>query len=100
MKLWVDDLRTPPLYDWVWSFTSQEAIDFLVWLKDKDIWPFEAISLDHDLGGDDTTRRIVVWMIENDYWPEKVCVHTANPIGREWLEGTINRYGPGVSTCR
>jgi hypothetical protein len=52
------------------------------------------MSLDHDLGGDDTTRPIVLWMCENESWPTTVHVHTANPVGREWLEGMIERYKP------
>jgi hypothetical protein len=56
------------------------------------------MSLDHDLGGDDTTRSVVLYLCENpDLWPGTVYVHTANPVGREWLEGMVNRYGPGVT---
>ena len=50
------------------------------------------MSLDHDLGGDDTSRRIVLWMCENEFWPDEVVVHSANPVGVEWLEGMIARY--------
>jgi hypothetical protein len=50
------------------------------------------MSLDHDLGGDDTTRPIVLWCCENDFWPVEVRIHTANPVGRDWLEGMIERY--------
>ncbi|MEV6643273.1 cyclic-phosphate processing receiver domain-containing protein [Amycolatopsis sp. NPDC051371] len=52
---------------------------------------FAAISLDHDLGGDDTTRPVVLWLCENDRCPPEVRVHTANPVGREWLTGMARR---------
>lgn len=96
MKLWVDDIRTPPDDTWVWAKTSAEAIHLLEnrlvagfpWL------PPSLMSLDHDLGGDDTTRAVVLWCCNNDYWPKKTVVHSANPVGVEWLEGMIERYGP------
>lgn len=87
--LWVDDLRPAPP-GWTWAKSSAEAISLLT---DGE---FTAISLDHDLGGDDTTRPVVLWLCENDRWPAEVRVHTANPVGREWLTGMARRYGPGV----
>ncbi|BBX82200.1 cyclic-phosphate processing receiver domain-containing protein [Mycolicibacterium aubagnense] len=92
MLLWVDDERPAPA-GWVWARTSAEALAHL--LGDVIV---EAISLDHDLGGEDTTRPVVLALCERGDWPAKVFVHTANPVGREWLEGMIRRYGPGV--CR
>ena len=86
MNLWVDDLRPPPP-GWVWAKTSTEAIALLSRGR------FAVMSLDHDLGGDDTTRVVVLWLCENGGWPAEVRVHTANPVGREWLEGMIARYG-------
>lgn len=101
MKIWVDDIRTPPDDTWFWAKTSQDAIQELIISK----MMFEGklggvcsmgfitlMSLDHDLGGDDTTRPIVLWMCENDFWPVEVRVHSANPVGVEWLEGMIERY--------
>lgn len=91
MKLWVDDERPAP-EGWQWAKTSLEAIHQLHgnWLERT-----EEMSLDHDLGGEDTTRRVVLWLCENpSYWPFVVHVHTANPVGREWLEGMISRYKP------
>lgn len=88
-QLWVDDLRTAPI-GWVWAKSSAEAIGMLK------VSSFDSISLDHDLGGDDTSRAVVLWMCEHDLWPPIVHVHTANPVGREWLTGMAERYGPGV----
>ncbi|ORB77462.1 cyclic-phosphate processing receiver domain-containing protein [Mycobacterium timonense] len=94
MKLWVDDLRQPPDDTWVWSKTSQNAIDTLMLAGLGEI---TEISLDHDLGGDDTTRPVVLWMCEHNRWPENVGIHTANPVGREWLAGMVARYKPDES---
>lgn len=96
MKLWIDDERAAP-EGWKWAKTSDEAIRFLFFDRAFD-YMIDEISFDHDLGGDDTTRKVVLWICENDIpWPDIVRVHTANPVGREWLEGMINRYGPGVT---
>lgn len=85
MNLWVDDERVAP-EGWVWAKTCGAAL----WLLS--LGNVKKISLDHDLGGNDTTRPIVLWMCENDVWPDEIYVHTQNPVGREWLEGMIERY--------
>lgn len=88
-KLWVDDLRDPPDDTWTVARTSHKAIYFLAGIK------FDLMSLDHDLGGDDTTRKVVLWLCENPgRWPRGVVVHSANPVGRSWLLGMIDRYQP------
>lgn len=92
MKIWVDDIRTPPDDSWTWCLTSEHAISILNVTSKWHTNPLEVMSLDHDLGGDDTTRPIVLWMCENDFWPVEVVVHSANPVGIEWLEGMIERY--------
>lgn len=92
MKLWIDDLRPAP-DGWQWLFTSEQAITVLTACKWHGI-VVDAMSLDHDLGGDDTSRPIVLWCCENDFWPVDVRVHSANPVGVEWLEGMIERYKP------
>lgn len=88
MKLWVDDLRPAP-DGWTWVTTSAAAIEILARGEIIDV-----MSLDHDLGSDDTTRPVVLWMCEHEAWPREVRVHSANPVGVEWLEGMIARYQP------
>lgn len=89
-KLWVDDVRTPP-EDWHWAKNSAAAIECLDRMRNQ----ITHISLDHDLGGDDTTRPVVLWMCEHELWPQNIQVHTANPVGREWLIGMVERYRIG-----
>jgi hypothetical protein len=90
MKLWVDDLRPPPDDTWTVARTSEEAVLHLL------MRPWEVMSLDHDLGGEDTTREIIKWLCEcePECWPPEVLVHTSNPVGRTWLLGMIGRYKP------
>jgi hypothetical protein len=95
VKIWVDDVREPP-DGWRWFTHSEDVIAWLAYDLEWVHMGFEpdtrVMSLDHDLGGDDTTRPIVLWMCENEFWPEEVYVHSANPVGVEWLEGMIERY--------
>jgi hypothetical protein len=93
MKIWVDDIRTPPNESWYWAKDSEAALGILKLMKAIDEVP-DAMSLDHDLGGDDTTRPVVLWMCDNNFWPVEVVVHSANPVGCDWLEGMIERYKP------
>lgn len=85
MKLWVDDLRPAPP-GWVWVKHASEAIDILPKTDVSDI------ALDHDLGFDETTRSVVLFMAERNIWP-RVHILTANPVGRAWIEGMVQTYG-------
>lgn len=89
MKLWVDDERQPPGPDWVRAVSSAEALAQLA------AAPYEELSLDHDLGGDDTSRAVVLWLCENpERWPPVCRVHSMNNVGRAWLTAMIYRYNP------
>ncbi|MFE7744388.1 cyclic-phosphate processing receiver domain-containing protein [Nocardia sp. NPDC057455] len=93
MKLFVDDERPAP-DGWMLAKTSLDAIAWLH-LSRARAERLEALSLDHDLGGDDTTRPVMLWMCENEYWPQWMKVHSMNPVGCDWLKGMADRYGPG-----
>ena len=81
VKLWLDDLRTPPAADWHWVKTVDDAI------KALETGSVEVASLDHDLGasreqvtddpsidshgsGDpESGLDLVRWMALHDVWP-------------------------------
>ena len=94
LRLWIDDVREPPNETWDWVTTSEAAIALMREFQQFGmLWiPREIVSFDHDLGGDDTTRPVVLWMIENNFKFDEYNVHSANPVGRDWLEGMIERY--------
>lgn len=94
LKLWIDDIRTPPDDSWDWMTTSNSAIAYMQMYLDEGMMsvPRHIISFDHDLGGDDTSRPVVIWMIENNFKFDFYDVHSANPVGVEWLWGMIERY--------
>jgi len=91
MSMFIDDVRSPPgriRFDCI-----ARSSDAAIAMMEKDGCPCY-IAFDHDLGGDDTTMRVVNWMIEKDndesgWIPDNFTwdVHSANPIGKE----NINR---------
>lgn len=92
-RLWLDDIRLPP-EGWVWAKTSDEAIAALSNADEAGVTISE-MSFDHDLGGDDTARRVVLWLCEMDVdWPERIYCHSANPVGYGWITGMVERYAP------
>lgn len=99
-KLYVDDERElPEQYKnegcWQCSKTVWEAITKLELLN------FEVLSLDHDLGcwignHELTGYDILLWLVnrkqEGQYVPKEIYVHSANPVGRNRMEGVIKQY--------
>jgi hypothetical protein len=84
-KLFIDDIRDPPATGYDVVRTSEAAIE---WLKTNGI-P-NVISFDHDLGGDDTTIRVIrhiydLILDEKGSFPDgfTCIVHSANPVGAQ-----------------
>jgi hypothetical protein len=93
MNLWLDDIRNPRDWDfprdWIWVKTVEDAKRYLGSI------PIKIASLDNDLGCDrEQGRRLVLWMAENEIWPEEVRVHSANVVAWEYMRGMIKRYKP------
>lgn len=100
MKVWLDDLRPAPDETWTVVKNSKQALILLQGMARSKEIEFDVISFDHDLGGQDTSRCVLNWMIENDYWPNLMLVHSQNPIGAEYLHGTGTRYAPERTKVR
>src|SRR4051812_6687812 len=86
MKLWLDDERPEP-QGFVRARTSEEAITLLLTHRGE----IEILSLDHDLGGEDTGYRVISWL------EEKVALEQF-PAPRELLTGAHaagDRQHPG-----
>lgn len=95
-RLFLDDIRNPPDEDWIICRSTHEALDTI---RDKGIPDF--MSLDHDLGGDDTTmvflKRLVDEIWDGQSIPPKYQVHSANPIGTQniisYMESWVKSTG-------
>jgi hypothetical protein len=94
-RLFIDDLRDPMRDIWIIARTSSDAIAKL----ESFGCPCE-ISFDHDLGGDDTAMTVVKRLIKMDlnalghFIPIgfQFSVHSANPVGRDNIEGLLRAY--------
>lgn len=77
----VDDERTFDLPGWevVHARTSKEAMSLI------EEFEWNAIFLDHDLGGADTTISVARYMKEIGF-NGLVYIHTQNPVGRKNLK--------------
>lgn len=88
MKLFVDDLRSPPDDSWVVARSTKEALEIC-----GKTWPTE-LSLDHDLGGDDRVMDFLKSFYEmsgNKNIPSWK-VHSANPVGRLNIESFMKSW--------
>lgn len=105
MKIWLDDVRTPPSSEWVWVKTAPEAISLI------DSTHIDAISLDHDLGevevagtGYDVALHMEELAHTTDWLPPKVMeCHSANPVGRQRITNalqSIKKKLRDASYCR
>lgn len=95
-KLFLDDVRPPPDQTWVLVRTVRAAIEYVeVYGVPREM------SLDHDLGyGERDAPSFLQWLIDQDLDANyklgldkiKFNVHSANPPGRQNLEGLWNSY--------
>ena len=113
MRLYLDDMRPCPV-GWFPAKNVDEAKNIIQMMLDHAA--FDEASLDHDLGACEacmgpwregltasgpmphcshvgTGYDLCVWMAETGHWPlHAPTVHSANPVGRERMQGVIRRY--------
>lgn len=99
MKLWVDDIRTPPSDEWLWARSVNQAITAIKCYERSFTTDTIYINLDHDAGdfekdGGDYIR-ILDWLeqakiVDTGYF---FYLHTMNPVGRENMERIIRKNG-------
>lgn len=99
MRLWADDVRTPPCDEWLWACSVNEAIAAIKFYEHN--WSDDSIviSLDHDAGdfakdGGDYIC-ILDWLEKEGIVDTGYCfhLHTMNPVGRENMERIIRKNG-------
>ena len=84
IKLWLDDIRTPPDDSWTWAKTYDEALEYIT----KNV--VSEISFDHDLGAEQTGYSVAKAIEHHAYYgivSRMVWhIHSANPVGRRNIE--------------
>lgn len=100
MKIWVDDVRPAPgdcFHEWLWC-RSVDTAKCAIEAAEQNGKEIDLIDLDHD-AGDYADRggdyiKLLDWMVETErFYPVKL--HTMNPVGRESMQRTIDRYWGG-----
>lgn len=94
VKMWIDDIRPKPNEEWHHMKNSSDAIKFIKLNGMPDI-----ISFDHDLGDDDTSMKIINFII-NSYLDNKLqindnftyFVHSANPVGSQNIRSKLDNF--------
>lgn len=106
--LWLDDIRDPNNSIWYYQYIPEldKTVDSLIWVKEYGEFidyirlfglPDE-IFFDHDLGnseeatGFDAAKWLVDYCIENDLDLPRWSIQSANPVGRENINGLLNNY--------
>ena len=93
MRIWLDDIRPIP-NGYIGAKSVNEAINLILKAEKEEI-NIELLNLDHDLGdyafdGGDGIK-LIDWLIERQtFYP--IALHTANPVGRNNMQRTIDRY--------
>lgn len=98
MKIWLDDIREPPL-DWVWVKNAKDAWYVICMAYKRG--QFEGVSFDHDLGEDGTGYDLACLMECFSVYPSIfINIHSANPVGVENIKKAMenNNYYITVTT--
>jgi hypothetical protein len=83
VKMYLDDVRKCP-EGWILVRTYQEARSLV------DTGQITEVSLDHDLGTDETGYDVILWIERQVYFGQirkpVIHIHTSNPAGRRKME--------------
>lgn len=90
MKVFLDDVRSPPDDSWIRTLSANETIECL---KTGQV---TNLSLDHDLGDESiygTGYDVLLWIEQSVYMssfqPPIIRVHSANPVARARMFAAI-----------
>ena len=86
MKIWLDDIRTPPKGH-VWCKNYNEAISIL---KSEKV---STIDFDHDLGEEKSGYDVAKFIVENNIKLNFFKVHSQNLVGKENIIHLLTHYG-------
>lgn len=96
--LLIDDIRNfiPEVVAGAEVVVARDSDSALCALQENRDRGFDMIFFDHDLGENDTTRRVAVMLEEmafngSPYPVGTVVVHTSNSVGRSWLVASLGR---------
>lgn len=96
-RLFLDDVRDPEDTAYTVARSSEEALELC---RSRGMPEF--MSLDHDLGGDDTTMVFLTRLVR-EVWdtytpPPDFQVHSANPVGAKNIVSFINSWAKSLES--
>lgn len=101
INIFMDDMRPGPMGDAGWGANLTDWMSWVIVRSIENVKQFlemgivDQLSLDHDMGIQDTGYDLVKWMAEHEVWPKgQIWIHSANPVGVENMVATVNRYHP------
>jgi len=94
INIFLDDLRPNP----IGFILAKSDLVCRKWLLLNKSF-VNILSLDHDLGEDETGYDFVKWLVETgmsdpSIYPKEIYLHTANPVGRHNMFQLLERYKP------
>lgn len=95
IKIWIDDIRTPPSKDWVWIKSVNTAKSYISMTSSYGVTDI-ILSVDHDAGdyaseGGDYIE-LLDWLAETGRnYP--IHIHSMNVVGRENMQRIIRKNG-------
>lgn len=91
VRLWLDDLREPPVGDeWIWCRAAWQAM-YLLSGQPRQGYRVVEVSLDHDLGVGRSGYDVATYLEEAIMGgmlpvPDVMACHSSNPVGRGRIE--------------
>ena len=95
MKIWIDDIRTPPSEDWIWIKSVNAAKRYISTIAPYDVAEI-MLSVDHDAGDFATDGGDYIELLK---WLEAtkrnypIHIHSMNPVGVQNMRTIIQHNG-------
>lgn len=95
IKIWIDDIRTPPSEDWIWIKSVNEAKRYISMIYSYGVTDI-MLNIDHDAGdyakdGGDYIE-ILNWLEEIGY-DGYIHIHSMNVVGKMNMRNIIQKNG-------
>lgn len=95
IKIWLDDIRTPPSDDWIWIKSVNAAKKYISMVSSDGITEI-MLSVDHDAGDFATDGGDYIELLK---WLEAtkrnypIRIHSMNPVGVQNMRAIIQHNG-------
>ena len=95
IKIWIDDIRTPPSEDWIWIKSVNEAKRYISMIYTYGVTDI-MLSVDHDAGdyakdGGDYIK--ILDYLEMVGYNGDLRIHSMNPVGVQNMRNIIQKNG-------